>query len=523
MSETNRMDALDLGRLTQVRPYLHLRYHNQQVQVAGQIRCRLGKAVPVPGADDAPDGIFVDWHWDGESLSVSNDRYGLYPLFYAAFDQQILISPSIFALLNSAVPKDLDYPALAVLYRIGHVIGNDTPFRHIRVLPPNSRLHWCKGQLKIESTPVTSCFANNQRLSYDDAVDGYLHYFRQSVSRRLPDGEPFTMPISGGRDSRNILFELHRQGATPQRCVTLRYRPPATNEDERVARLICDRLHITHDIIDKPPSWFDAVLEDLYLTNFCGGGHSWALPLAAYFKQQQVSTIYDGLAGGIISSGQTLDANKDRLFREGRLEELAHLLLSEARFEGFNRDALTPAFYQKISMQVAVERLVTELQQHVDTGSPALSYTFWNRTRRAVSAIPFSIMSAVETVHCPYLDRDFFDFCTGLDASYILTHQFHDDVIARGYPQLADIPYEDKRIKAEYDQHARRYYRQAVLRFSAYLLKRGLGTSAIMKNRFSWSRVVNDLVRRPQDQAWYLRRCLYGYELEKLINTNQGQ
>ncbi|MDF2177295.1 asparagine synthetase B family protein [Aliiglaciecola sp. CAU 1673] len=514
------MGSIELHKQAQNRPYLHLSCANQQLKTEGVASCSLGKPININDGAEQADGIYLNWQWDGQELNASNDRYGMYPLYYAAFNGEIVISPSIFPILNTSVPKDLDYAALAILFRIGHVIGNDTPFRHIKVLPPNSRLRWREGKLEIQSTPVTSCFANNQRLSYDDAVDGYLHYFRQSVSRRLPGDERFTMPISGGRDSRNILFELHRQGATPQRCVTLRYRPPATNEDERVARLICQRLDIVHDIIDKPENWFDAVLEDIYLTNFCGGGHSWALPLADYFREHQVTTIYDGLAGGIISSGQTLDVNKDKLFREERLEELALLLLNEASFEGFNKDGLVADFYQKIDMQLAVERLVEELKRHLNTGSPALSYTFWNRTRRAVSAIPFSIMSGVDTVHCPYLDRDFFDFCTGLDAAYILTHKFHDDVIARGYPSLADLPYEDKSIKAQYDQEASRYYHRAVLDYSGYLLKRGMGGSALMKNRFSWSRVLNDLVRRPQDQAWYLRRCLYGYELEKLAQID---
>jgi len=498
------------------RPYLHLKHIRDGVIVNGDSIYSIGKKI-IRGETSGPaDGIFLDWIWDGKTLEVMNDRYGMYPLCYASYGNEIVISTSLTKILDSSISKELNYSALSIYFRIGYMVGNDTPFKNIHLLPPNTNLSWSEGNLKVNSKEVHGCFENNTVISYENAIDGYIHYFKNAITRRLARSSDIVLPISGGRDSRNILFELVRQDCIPSACVTIKYRPPATNEDERIASLLCQRFGINHKVLEKPDSWFDVVLKDLYLTNFCGGGHSWALPLAEYLTSMSVSTIYDGIAGDILSSGHTLDDTKDKLFKKNNLEELALILLNEADYENFNKRALTKEFYNKISMENAVERLVRELKKHVVKGNPALSYIFWNRTRRAVATLPFSILSGIKTVHCPYLDHEFLDFCTALDTSIILSGNFHDDVIKKAYPEYADIPYENKNLRADYDKDARKYYSDSVRDFSKYLLKKYLKNSKIIKTKYIYSKVIGNLLRNCNEQPWYLRRALYVYELENI-------
>lgn len=497
------------------RPFLHLHFDGQVTKVNGDTGATLGAKV---ASDSCPngDGVFLDWHWDGQQLTVRNDRYGMYPLFYACFANQFILSPSILPLLESEVSKELDYSALAVLFRIGHMIGNDTPFEHIKLLPPNSKLTWQAGKLHLESASITSCFRQDTQLSYDEAVDGYIHYFRKAIARRLPTDGKCILPISGGRDSRNILFELHQQGILPERAVTLRYSPPSTNEDERVAKIICQRLGIHHDIVEKPANWFDSELEDIYQTDFCGGGHPWVLPLRDYMRKQSVQTLFDGLAGDVISAGHRQDKEKDSLYRSGNLQQLATNILSAENFEQFNRSALSTEFFQKIQFERARERLVTELAKHGDCGNPLMSFTFWNRTRRAIGTIPYSIMADVDTIHCPFLDADFFDFCTGINADIILTGKFHDDVIARAYPALADIPFEDKSLKAQADLNSYLYYSRSVAKLAEYLMKDQGNRCSKVRHGYLISKMLTSFIKGGGEPPWYLRRVLYLSELERV-------
>jgi hypothetical protein len=296
--------------------------------------------------------------------------------------------------------------------------------------------------------------------------------------------------------------------------VTLKYRPPSTNEDIRIASIISDRLGLLHEIVDEPSCWFKAVLDDIYLTNFCGGGHSWILPLESFYVRKNTKVAFDGLAGGIISSAQTVDKNKAELFKAGRLEDLANLLLDEAGFGLFLEKGLSKVFGGFVTKDVAVNRLVKELERHIDTSNPVLSYTFWNRTRRAVSSIPFSILSDVRYMYCPYLDHKFFDFCTSLESSYILSGNFHDEVIRKAFPEYSTIPYEDKKKVAYMDRNGRAYYQKSITKLITYMLPRVSDGSELLNFSYIMSRVFRDKLLQTKAQPWYLRQAVFLLELE---------
>lgn len=62
-------------------PYFHAKRDGPRVKTRGSPGCLLGHRID-PGRNRKPDGVFVHWTWDGARLTVRNDRYGLYPLFY---------------------------------------------------------------------------------------------------------------------------------------------------------------------------------------------------------------------------------------------------------------------------------------------------------------------------------------------------------------------------------------------------------------------------------------------------------
>lgn len=495
-------------------PFFSAKARNGQVEVNGTPQCTLGHKLPATQPDQLHDGVFVEWRWDGQRLVVQNDRYGMSPLFYSCYANEIWISPSIYPVLKGNVPKDLNYAALSVLLRMGHLIGNDTPFEYIRVLPPNSILTWEKGQISIESANLSVSQRTDKNLSFDDAVDQFSLLFDQAVQKRLPKDEDFIVPLSGGRDSRHILFALDAHGKKPKTCVTLKYRPPATNEDAKIARFITDEMNISHVVIEKASSWFYAVLKDVHLTNLCGGSHGWVLPLAAWLSNR-TNITYDGLAGSVLSGGFLNDERKVQLYSEGHFEELASILLSEGGKEGFNKTALNRNFYQKISLSIAIQRMAEELKKHVDSTNPMLSFIFWNRTRRGISQIPFSILSHIPIVHCPYLDHDLYDFVAGLDTSFFLGNRLHDEAIKRTYPQYAHIPYEDKLKKADYQKDDYTYFRNSLKNLLVYIMQNGFHSSKLVRKEYLYPKILFDLMKPNCQVPWYLVSTVYCLEFEK--------
>jgi hypothetical protein len=98
--------------------------------VEGLASARLGHRIDLP--DGRVGGNWVEWHWDGASLTVTSDRFGLYPLYYHASDARVVVSPSIDRILGAGVPRELDPDALAAFLALGYYLGVDTPFPAIR-------------------------------------------------------------------------------------------------------------------------------------------------------------------------------------------------------------------------------------------------------------------------------------------------------------------------------------------------------------------------------------------------------
>lgn len=500
------------------RPYFTARVTRNGIETEGTAHCLQGHRLPATNRA-IDDGIFVEWQWDGSRLDVQNDRYGIYPLYYSCHNGEIRISPSIHHVLAGSFPKTLDTAALSVFYRLGFFIGEDTPFERVRIMPPGSRLIWQQGKMTLERGSIETPPPADEVRSFDEAVEQYACLFEQAVARRPPPREGFTMPLSGGRDSRHILFALLKQGHRPANTITVRMRPPSANEDIRIARLLTNELGLPHQEIGNPDSFFQANLKDIELTNFCGSGHTWLLPVAAYLKNR-TAALYDGLAGSVISGGFQVNEQKLALFREGRLEELARLLLRESGMGSFLSSTLRKRFGEQLDESVAAEKLALELARHQHARHPLVSYIFWNRTRRGISLIPFSILADVPNVYCPYLDHDVLDFLINLDASYSMGNALHDETIRRAYPEYAHIPFEQENARAPLGKNYSSYYRRSVREFLGYLATHPdrIG-SGLLKSERVLLMLLRDITRRQCEYSWYLRPALYTLELERIARS----
>ncbi len=475
-------------------PYFHAKKRADGIVTEGAPACTLGQAPPT-GSTDRAGGIFVQWNWDGRTLKVTNDRYGLLPLFYFQSKDEVCVSPSLLRLLQQGAPTDLDYTALSVFLRWGNFIGNDTPFRSIRVLPPGGTLLWKDGEAQISGQYF---FAKAQNISREEALDTYIALFRQSIERRLPQDDNFTVPLSGGRDSRHILLELCRLGCKPSSCVTLHRLPPDPNQDPTVAALVASALKIRHVVIRQRESWFSMELRKNRQTELCTTDHGWLMPLAD-FLDNRVDTFYDGIAGDILSAREHLswDPSKLEMLESRRFTDFAKLFL-----EG-KEDALelliAPEYHRQMTFDCALEHFAEELKKHSETAIPLTSFYFWNRIRRRIALSPFCLLNRSSTVICPYLDSEVYDFLSSLPASFFREGgQFHQDAILRAYPEYACIPFERKDAPPTDAGKQSGQFARALARHVYTQVRR---PSRLMANRYLMPRLLRCLVDRSYSES----------------------
>jgi len=197
-------------------PYLHVSLEADGPRLKGLRSQRLGQ-VNLPEPLQTGQDVFAEWQWDGGKVVVRNCRFGFFPIFYYATENEFGVSPSVGRLIECGAPTDLDDTALATFLRLGFLVGEDTVFRAIRMVPPGGEVRWNGGEPKVTGGYT---FPQHQNLSRKAAIDGYGELFRQAVQRRSSKEVRFGLPLSGGRDSRHILLELNALGCKSEVCFT---------------------------------------------------------------------------------------------------------------------------------------------------------------------------------------------------------------------------------------------------------------------------------------------------------------
>lgn len=491
--------------------YIYLQWKDGRTLVEGSSECFIGHKFDCPN-DEKTQGVFAKWEWDGVTLKVTNCRYGFNPLYYFVRPGEICVSNSILQLLYKDVPTELDDEAISVFLRFGWFLGEDTPFRAIRAVPPNTQFEWRNGELHVAgSYPIPE----PDYLSRDAAIDLFNDLFRQSIQRRLPSDARFAMPLSGGRDSRHILLELIEQSAKPEFCFTARHIPPRANEDARIAAILTRALGLNHEILEPPKSRLRSEMKKNELTQLTAIEHAWTIPIRE-FCRGRVSWLYDGLAGDMLTGGVAaakLNPENLTLFESGRFEELATKIYSwtgEISLKGW----LQPEWYKKFGPDIATVRICDELRRHANAPNPVGSFHFWNRTRRGVSTYSFGILRVIPTVCCPYLDDDVYDLLASLPASMLLDGQFHTDAIHRAYPKYKNIPFENKSPPQQDSQiHYSRYARELTRFLIGRRHSQIVNTSFLIPRMLRWS-----FSREPINLSWMEPEyAIYLLQLENLL------
>jgi hypothetical protein len=418
------------------RAYFGARIVDSGIETEGQAQASLGHQVPMPGGEST--GFWASWRWDGSRLVVERDRYGAFPLFYMATDDRIVVSPSLPRILASGSSRALDLDALAAFAAIGYYLEDDTPFLDIRALAQGSTLTWSRRRLEV-SAPHPPFVV--QPMDRATAIEGVIETVRASVSRRIPSGgDPYVMPLSGGRDSRHLLLELRHQGHTPAMCVTAGYYPGiGGGQDRPLAKKLCASLGIPHRGIAVPRSLVEADQRKNRITGYLSDEHAWALAVADHLRGR-TSHTYEGTPGGALIQRPWDSDGMGDLARARRFDEFATRLVVGKDGRDRYSQHLSPSMRELLPTTRAIARVRQALVPHERSDNPAMEFRFWNRGMRELMLTPALVLQDIPTVYTPYLDPEVVAFATSIGAE-LIGEGFHDDIISTAYPDVARVRY----------------------------------------------------------------------------------
>ena len=405
----------------------------------GATDAAFGTPVVVPG-QERQGGVYAWWRWGGEALDAEVDPLGFYPLFYCHRDDMLILSNSTIQAIADGASSEPDREALSVFFRLGWFVGEHTPFKKIKVLPPGGRLHWHDGELTVTDRRWSAGHFDGPREqavshAIDLTEDAIVNCGKQAKS-------PITVPLSGGRDSRHILFALHKNGIPVRDCVTLNYSRDGEDAECAAARGVAGRLNVAHRVVPIHRRLSREHITTRLLTHLCADECQNVIALRYHARQFQ-SVLFDGIGGDILSRNRSGSrAGFEGLARAHRWDEAVDDL-----YEGIER--LT-------GQRQWVEALAGESLPDIDEGKhlvfealrdkaaypcPGSAFLFWERTRREIALIPASLWATAPQVMCPFLDPRLVAFWLSVPPEYTDLQPIHDEMIRRAYPAHHDLPF----------------------------------------------------------------------------------
>jgi asparagine synthase (glutamine-hydrolysing) len=420
-------------------PVVHLRFQQGRTTLAGTARAFVGHRCDRP---DSSLGLYGGWDWDGTSLTADVDPLGYFSLFVYCKGPEIAVSPSILQLLALGADAEPDRVALAVFHRIGHFLGEDTPFRHIKVLPPGGRLVWRDGVATISGTlPIP----REQNLSRAQAVEGFIELPRAAIRRFLDAWNgPVVLPLSGGRDSRHILLELVHQGRKPDTVATFHQGGRSLDREVQAARAVASRAGVRHTLLGHSRPRLRDGLRALLLTQLCADEHAQMMPMHDFLGGNPEAAVLDGIGGDILTNPDDDAAEFFARARAGDFDGIArNLVAGHGRVISRSGDpGGAGAIYSPDLQEAAIDRIAQAIRVFEAAPDPYQAFWFWNRTRREISFVSTGILGGAAMIACPFLSPEFVELGLSLPFSVTRDQRLHDDAIAQAYPDFADIPYD---------------------------------------------------------------------------------
>jgi asparagine synthase (glutamine-hydrolysing) len=395
------------------------------------------------------NGVFVIALWDRRSKEViiTNDRFGLYPVFFTVSSGRFIFSPEMKGIFcDDSIEERLDLTALAQFVRFQHLLGTRTFFEDVELLENASVLVFNveSGSSMVEQYWSFDDIPFYPNIGFNEASEEAGRLLRQAVRRLSSDSHQPGVYLSGGMDSRTILGLIDRR---PIPSITY---GKGDCRDVYYARRIANTLGSDHTWVDMPDgAWVNEYL-DLHL-ELTEGFHSWihmhgmnTLSLAR--SQMDVKLI--GWGGGtVMGHVDTIEP----LVTEAVDDSALILRLYKKFVHDFTWPSIDEAeeyllFEESIRNMVkglALESFMDEFEKYLGYRNDVRGEYFYidNHCKRLTFNMVTFYRSHIE-VRFPYFDYDLFSFLYSIPSILRADQRLFRAIIKNRTPELSLIPYD---------------------------------------------------------------------------------
>ncbi len=396
------------------------------------------------------DGAFVVAVWDERSglLALVNDRFGLYPHYYAHVAGLFAFAPEIKGVVAvPRIPRKLDTTAVAQHVRFQHLLGDRTWLEDVKLLPPATLLTYRPQDDRCELRRYWDYAAIRPEtgVGFGEAVEETVRRFQRAIDAMTQPPARVGVYLSGGLDGRTILGFI--DPAIPVETFTF---GAGGSRDVIYGQALAQRAGRPNRSYALDDGRWVLQHTDAHQT-LVEGMHSWmhAHGMSTLAEAGSLIDVHlSGWDGGTTMGGRIDEYDTDHLYRHAPDEATLSNRLYEAFCRTFTWPGLTDAEAEPLFLDPSIGAAArasfdAELAQTVHYASPYRSDFFYieQHCRRATQNMIVFQRSAFE-VRCPFFDYGVIEWLYALPEQIHCVPEFHRAVMTRRLPALARIPHE---------------------------------------------------------------------------------
>ncbi|MGC9337871.1 MAG: hypothetical protein ACP5EQ_07240, partial [Candidatus Cloacimonadia bacterium] len=284
----------------------------------------------------------VIYNKHSNTLKIFNDHFGYSFLYYYLDKDVFIFGPEAKLFLHyNKFDKKLNEKAIASFLSSKVILGNDTFFEKIHLLPQASILEVKNGNVKIRTywKPRYNPLDTKENSYF---IDTAFELYRKALRKRLPSdkAEEIILPLSGGLDSRLLLGSI--SGDRPN--IKIYTHGQRSCLDYKIAQKVASTLHRSHshELIEIDPEWIPAhAYETVWLNEGQADFTNGILLGIAKNIGMGKKTFINGIIGAHLSLGSLNFFSHDEIIQTRRIKNIHEKIFSTL---GFSSHKFFPFF-----------------------------------------------------------------------------------------------------------------------------------------------------------------------------------
>lgn len=388
-----------------------------------------------------------------DSVEIENDYAGSIPVFYSTFSGVSLsnIEPFIVE-ANGYSNDDISYENIYGFLRYSHFIWDETAFKGMYVMEPDSRYFFDSISLSVEKNYLKSIKASRDLEGLSDfEVAHELDKLNEDlVNNALENYSQIILPLSSGYDSRMILAAVSKRKDLKERLHCFTYGSIGSIEVES-ARRLTKQLGVKWDFLELPRRFLTKSYLDEIHDIFGCSLHMHGMYQLEFFdevsrkiKIQSNACLTSGFMTGV-PAGQhisLLDIKDD--------SALSHNMncFSQSKLWGEKDLAAIKVFRGKAYPDKINERFAFAFNRFDgEIYKKSVLLDIWTRQRSFVSYYPRTLEWRIPVVS-PHMNPKYANFFMSISKSHLNNRKAVELMFFYFYPEMAKIASNSNGIKS---------------------------------------------------------------------------